>query len=153
MVTPAATTYTLTLERTLRAPRELVFRCWTEDEHLARWQGAPAGMTAHVERKEIRTGGSFRILLRDAHGQEHRVHGEYTEVTPPERLVFTHAWLAADGTSSPWTQVTITFAEHTDGTRMTLHQEGLPTADARDGHKLGWSSQLDAFTGYVDHLD
>ncbi|HEX2616330.1 MAG TPA: SRPBCC domain-containing protein, partial [Flavobacteriales bacterium] len=69
-----------TITRTLDAPRELVFACWTEDAHLARWQGAPKGMTAHVEVKDIRTGGSYRICLSEANGTEHWVEGRYMEV-------------------------------------------------------------------------
>lgn len=143
---------TLTLTRTLDAPRELVFDCWTDSEHLARWQGAPKGMTASVDKKEIRTEGEYRIRLTEANGTEHQVQGRYVEVTRPERLVFTHAWLGTDGKPGHETLVTITFTEANGRTTMTLHQEGFTSVDARDGHALGWGSQMDRFVEYVDNI-
>ena len=139
----------LTITRTVKAPRDLVFACWTEDEHLARWQGAPKGMTAAVDKKEIRPGGEYRIRLLEANGTEHRVQGRYLEVVRPERLVFTHAWLDADGHPGHETMVTITFTEADGRTTMTLHQEGFMSSASRDGHAEGWGSQMDRFITYV----
>ncbi|HRH38624.1 MAG TPA: SRPBCC domain-containing protein [Flavobacteriales bacterium] len=142
----------LTITRTIDAPRELVFACWTETEHLARWGGAPADMTAEVEIKEIRTGGRYRVHLRHTNGDSFTVQGKYLEVIKPERLVFTHAWIGDDGTPGKEMLVTITFADADGGTKMMLRQEGFTSADSRDGHKLGWSSQLDRFITYVNSI-
>lgn len=145
-------TLALTITRTLSAPRELVFACWTHSRHLARWGGAPEGMTAEVERKEIRPGGRYKVRLVRENGEHFTVQGKYLEVIKPERLVFTHAWVDDDGQAGPEMLVTIMFAEIGDRTKMTLRQEGFTSADSRDGHKLGWGSQLDRFATYVNAL-
>ncbi|HMC96471.1 MAG TPA: SRPBCC domain-containing protein [Flavobacteriales bacterium] len=142
----------LTITRTIDAPRELVFACWTRAEHLARWGGAPAGMTAEAETKEIRTGGRYKVHLRHENGDSFTVQGEYVEVTRPERLVFTHAWIGADGEPGQEMLVTITFTEQRGRTKMTLRQQGFTSASSRDGHKEGWSSQIDRFTAYVNSI-
>lgn len=143
---------TLTITRTVDAPRELVFACWTQTKHLARWGGAPADMTAEVEIKEIRTGGRYKVHLRHANGDSFTVQGTYLEVMKPERLVFTHAWVGDDGKPGKEMLITITFADVDGRTRMTLRQVGFSSAGSRDGHKLGWSSQLDRFITYVNSI-
>lgn len=143
---------TLTITRTVDAPRELVFACWTQTKHLARWGGAPADMTAEVEIKEIRTGGRYKVHLRHANGDSFTVQGTYLEVMKPERLVFTHAWVGHGGKPGKEMLITINFADVDGRTRMTLKQEGFDSAGSRDGHKQGWSSQLDRFTIYVNSI-
>ncbi len=142
----------LTITRTINAPRELVFACWTQAKHLARWGGAPEGMTAVVELKQIRTGGKYRVHLDRGNGERFTVQGKYLEVVKPERLVFTHTWVGGDGAAGTEMLVTITFAEAKGKTKMTLRQEGFPTAGSRDGHREGWSSQLARFASYVNQL-
>ncbi len=143
---------TLTITRTINAPRDLVFACWTQAKHLARWGGAPADMTAEVEKKHIRTGGSYRVHLQHANGERFTVQGHYVEVVKPERLVFTHAWVYDDDKPTKEMLVTITFADVEGRTKMTLRQEGFTSADSRDGHKHGWSSQIDRFVTYVNAI-
>lgn len=142
----------LVLTRTFNAPRELVYAAWTEPQHLDKWQGAPEGFTVTVEVSDIRTGGRFRIGMRSPQGQDHWLEGTYREVSPPEKLVFTHAWVDENGKSSPETLVTISFEARGEKTALTLHQTGFTSDGARDGHVEGWTSQLDRFTQYVDSL-
>ena len=139
----------LTIKRTINAPRELVFACWTQQKHLARWGGAPEHMTAEVEEKNIRTGGRYRVRLVHEDGSAFTVQGRYLEVVRPERLVFTHAWVGADDRPGDEMHVTITFVESGGRTTMTLVQEGFTSAGSRDGHKQGWGSQIDRFVAYV----
>jgi uncharacterized protein YndB with AHSA1/START domain len=139
----------LNITRTIAAPRELVFACWTQTKHLARWGGAPAHMTARAELKQIRNGGRYLVHLVHENGDRFSVQGKYLEVVKPARLVFTHAWLGEDGKPGPEMLVTITFAEAGDKTRMTLRQEGFTSAGSRDGHRTGWTSQIERFATYV----
>ena len=67
----------------------------------------------------------------------------------PERLVFTHAWLNAEGKPGKETLVTITFTERGAETELTLHQTGFKSVESRDGHETGWSSTLDRFGEYL----
>jgi uncharacterized protein YndB with AHSA1/START domain len=132
-----------------RAPRALVFAAWTERHHLERWQGAPEGMTVTTEESDIRPGGRFRLCMRSPEGEEHWLQGVYREVVPPERLVFTHAWLDADKQPRTETLVTVTFAELGEGTELTLRQTGLTSPASRDGHREGWASTFRRLAAYL----
>jgi uncharacterized protein YndB with AHSA1/START domain len=152
MPTSTTTKPKLVITRTINAPRELVFACWTETKHLKRWGGAPADMTAEVEVKQIRTGGRYLVHLRHENGGVFSVQGRYLEVVKPERLVFTHTWLDENGKPGHEMLVTITFAAAGKKTKMTLRQEGFTSVDSRDGHREGWTSQIDRFTTYVTFI-
>ncbi len=89
----------LVITRVFDAPRELVFECWTEPEHLQHWQGAPRGFTVTSYESDIRPGGFFRICMRSPEGVDSWLEGGYREIVKPERLVFTHV-LAGRGTRS-----------------------------------------------------
>ena len=123
----------LAITRLFDAPRPLVFAAWTESEHLERWQNAPLGFTVTTHESDIRTGGGFRICMRSQDGKEHWLQGKYLEVIAPERLVFTHAWLNAEGKPGPETLVTITFTDRGSQTELTLRQAGFTSVEARDG--------------------
>ncbi|MFZ1686452.1 MAG: SRPBCC domain-containing protein [Flavobacteriales bacterium] len=142
----------LTITRNIAAPRELVFACWTESKHLARWGGAPKGMAAKAEVKEIRTGGRYLVHLLHENGDTFSVQGRYLEVVKPERLVFTHTWLDENGAPGQEMLVTITFEEVGNGTRMNLTQTGFTSAGSRDGHREGWSSQIERFAEYLSSI-
>ena len=82
----------LNVTRTFAAPREAVYEAWTDPEHLKQWWG-PEGMDAPVAELDVRSGGKYRTCMRSPDGkQEMWVGGEYVEVSPPQRLVFTWAW-------------------------------------------------------------
>jgi uncharacterized protein YndB with AHSA1/START domain len=143
---------TLAITRTLNAPIALVWECWTQARHLARWGGAPEQMTAVAEHEQIRKGGQYRVHLDHENGDRFTVVGRYLEVDKPVKLVFTHAWLGANGVPGPEMLVILTFKEVDGRTRMTLRQKGFESTRSRDGHKQGWGSQLDRFMVYVNGL-
>ncbi|HEX4649653.1 MAG TPA: SRPBCC domain-containing protein [Steroidobacteraceae bacterium] len=135
----------LTIHRTFDAPRALVFRAWTEPQHLARWS-CPRGFTMMENRGELRVGGGFSAWMRSPEGEDHRLRGVYREIAPPERLVFTHSWLDASGAPGPETLVTVTLAERDGRTEMTFHQAGFGSVASRDGHERGWASSFELLT-------
>jgi uncharacterized protein YndB with AHSA1/START domain len=135
------------------APRDLVYECWTDPEHLQRWQGAPRGFTVPFSESDIRPGGFFRICLRSPEGVDHWLEGGYLEIVKPERLVYTHAWLDADKKPVRKTLVTITFAERDGKTELTLRQTGFASAESRDGHGYGWNSALDVLVDYLSEVE
>lgn len=139
----------LVITRVFDAPRTLVFAAWTEQEHLRNWEGAPIGFTVTTEESDIRVGGRFRICMHAPDGTDHWLQGVYTEVAPPERLSFTHAWLRRDGTPGVETLVTITFVERGSKTELTLRQTGLDTLASHAGHTEGWNSTFDRLAGYL----
>jgi uncharacterized protein YndB with AHSA1/START domain len=139
----------LVITRVFDAPRELVFACWTEPEHLRHWQGAPRGFTVTSSESDIRPGGFFRICMRSPEGMDRWLEGGYREIVKPERLVYTHAWLDANQQRGQETLVTITFAERDGKTELTLRQTGFASVEARDGHGYGWRSALDVLVDYL----
>jgi uncharacterized protein YndB with AHSA1/START domain len=139
----------LAIERVFGAPRELVFKCWTEPEHLARWIG-PKGFSGTIVACELREGGIFRAHMRGPDGQDHWQHGVFREIVPPERIVRTYCWTDADGRPTrPETLLTVTFADLGGRTRLTLHQAVFESVTACDDHRRGWSSSLDKLAEYV----
>lgn len=140
----------LVIRRLFDAPPELVFACWADATHLARWGGAPEGFTVTIERQDIRVGGGFKIGMRSPDGNTFWLQGRYREITEPVRIAFTHAWLGEDGHPAPETLVTIELRPHGKGTELTLRQTGLPSKASCDGHGEGWNSTLDRL---ADHLE
>ena len=104
----------LLIRRSLDAPRELVFKCWTEPERLSRWC-CPKGFTLPHSEGEIRTGGSFRTCMRGPDGTEYWLSGTYKEIVPPRRLVFSHRWLNDEGHPEHETVVTVTLDDEDGG--------------------------------------
>lgn len=115
---------------TLPAPPERVFAAWTDCGSMGHWYG-PEGHELIVCEQDLRAGGRWRFVTRDADGEETGLRGVYREVAPPRRIVNTEAW---EGMPDVETVVTSTFeAEGEGGTRFTavvLH----PTAETRAGH-------------------
>lgn len=139
----------LVITRVFDAPRHLVFECWTDPAHLQHWQGAPRGFTVTSSESDIRPGGFFRICMRSPEGQDHWLEGHYREIVKPERLVFTHAWLDANGKPAHETLVTITLTNRNGKTELTLRQTGFASVESREGHEFGWTSALDVLVDYL----
>jgi uncharacterized protein YndB with AHSA1/START domain len=138
----------LTVTRVLDAPRELVFRAWTDPEHAARWWG-PQGFTTISCEMDVRSGGAYRACMRSSEGTLHCRRGIYREVVAPERLVFTFAWEDAQGKPGHETVVTVTFDDIGGKTRLTLHQAVFETVTARNEHQRGWTSTIERFAEYL----
>jgi uncharacterized protein YndB with AHSA1/START domain len=151
----------LTFTRFLAAPRDRVFRAWTDPAQLAEWWG-PAGFTNPVSEVDLRPGGSYRIVMRAPDGRELPTTGRYLEIEPPSRLVFTDTiegdapadWLAefdqhrGSAAGTPFTaQVTVLFDEVDGGTLLTIENRFDSDVD-RDaviamGATSGWSESLE----------
>jgi uncharacterized protein YndB with AHSA1/START domain len=138
----------LVITRIFEAPRDLVFRAWTEPDRAARWWG-PHGFVTTYCNMDVRPGGTFRVCTRSPEGIEHWKQGIYREVVERERLVFTFAWEDAEGKPRHQTLVTVTFIERGDKTELTLRQAVFETVEARDNHQRGWTSTLERFAEYL----
>jgi uncharacterized protein YndB with AHSA1/START domain len=123
-----------TITRVYDAPRELVWKAWTDPEHVARWFG-PRGFTTprSTITMDVRTGGSFELMMvADDDGREYPAGGTFLEVEEPERLV----WRDRDVDLT----VTVTFTDVGGRTEMTCHVVGKTGgAQAYDG----WSTMFD----------
>ena len=139
--------FVLNLDRRFAAPRERVWRAWTDPEEVKTWWGGKSYAAESVE-MDVRVGGTFRIVISGTE-RKHIVSGTYLEVVPPERLVHTWAWEGGDWAGLEM-RVTVEFKEDGNGTHMTLTHENFPDQDACDQHNGGWTNQLDAFTAYLE---
>src|SRR5690242_2777846 len=113
----------LVIERVFDAPRDLVFKAWTEPERVAQWWGPRGFKSTVLGKMDVRPGGSYRIHMRSPEGTDHWLKGRYHEVAVPERIVCTFEWLDADGNAArPETVLTVTFEDLGKKTKLTLHQ-------------------------------
>ena len=123
------------VEQTLRirARPETVWRYWTEPERMCDWWGAAAEL-------DPRPGGTCRVQI----GGGGVMRGEYLELVPYERIVFSFGWEPTEGAPDVppgSTQVEVTLTADADDTIVTLRHTGLPAAQA-DQHRAGWAHFL-----------
>jgi uncharacterized protein YndB with AHSA1/START domain len=106
----------IVLTRDFDAPRSLVFEAFTRPEHVKHWWG-PRDSTLSVCEVDLRPGGTWRFVVRKPNGKEEPFRGEYREITPPERLVYTFRY-DVDGYREPGGLVTDLFQERGGGTTV-----------------------------------
>jgi uncharacterized protein YndB with AHSA1/START domain len=140
--------YRLVITRLIDAPRALVFKAWTQPEHVARWWGPKDFSIFHCE-MDVRVGGAYRCAMRSPQGTEYWKRGVYREIVEPERVAFTFAWERPDGSLEHELLTTVTFEEHGGKTRLTLRQGVFATTERRDEHMAGWSSTLERLAEYL----
>lgn len=151
MTDPPAPTQTglpdLVITRTFDAPRDLIFRMWTDPRHLAAWWG-PRG--THTPPKsvsvDLRLGGEWAAtMVVTETGETFPVRGVYRTIDPPERLAFD--WLE-DGTGAGGIHVSVSFVEVDGRTEMTL-RSGMTRFDIDHDAASGWSSSFDRFAAHL----
>jgi uncharacterized protein YndB with AHSA1/START domain len=152
----------LCITRVFDAPRELVWKAWTDTEMMMHW-AAPQTFTVSQLEQDVRPGGRWRKAIRGCRpGTDTPVEiwlgGVFQEVVPPELLVYTYAWesraavgLVDDGDPHE-TVVTVRLTEHDGKTTMHFHQTFFATASERDGHNGGWSSCFERLEEFVNAL-
>jgi uncharacterized protein YndB with AHSA1/START domain len=136
----------LVMTRVFDAPRELVFKAWTETKHVAQWWG-PKRFTNPVCEMDVRLGGVIRIHMRAPDGVVYPMTGVFQEIVVPERLVFVSSALDDKGNSMFDVQSTVTFADQGGKTALTLQLRVIKvTAVAPQylkGMEMGWTQSLD----------
>jgi len=118
----------IVMTRVFDAPRALVFEAHSKPEHLRRWWG-PRGHTLPVCELDFKPGGTYRFVSRGPDGNEDAFRGEYREIVPPERLVYTFEWEGLPGHVSV---DTITFVER-DGKTTVITTTLFDSIQDRDG--------------------
>ena len=148
----------LNIKRTFNAPRELVFKAWTDPKLVAKWWG-PDMFTTPIARVEAHKSGKLYIVMHGPQGTEFDVDmpmsGVFTEFDPPKKLVFTNEALQDDkGISQLVTICTVTFEEVGAKTEMNLHivltKATGPATGAWAGAEMGWSQSLDKLVSFIN---
>lgn len=162
---PEATVREFVVTRVFDAPRELVFKAWSEERHLARWWG-PVGWAIRVRSLDFRPGGVFHYSMATPDGQEMWGKFVYREIVEPERIVFVSSFSdeAANTVRAPFsadwpldTLSTLTFEDQGDKTKLTLRVVPLTTSEVErrtfegmfDSMNQGWNGTLDQLADYL----
>lgn len=146
----------LTLTRLIDAPRQVLWRCWTEPELIKQWF-TPRPWTTPVVEVDVRPGGASHMVFRGPDGEEVPNRGVYLEVVPGERLVFTDAYAAGWMSSAkPFMTAIIGFADEEGSTRYTARVRHW-TAEDRARHEEmgfheGWARAADQLAALARSL-
>jgi uncharacterized protein YndB with AHSA1/START domain len=133
-------TGTVRLHRVLRAGTERVYRAFLEPEAMAKWL-PPYGYTCKVHHLEGKVGGTYKMSFTNfTTGRGHTFGGEYRELKPHERIVYTDRF---DDPNLPGEMVTtVTLRQVACGTELNIVQEGLPEIIPVEMCTLGWQESL-----------
>jgi len=138
----------LVITRIFDAPRELVFKAWTDPAHLVHWFG-PRGFSLPSCKLDSRPAGNWRCCMLSPEGREHWVRGTFREIVEPERLVFSWAHENPNGTLEHETLVAVTLVDLGGKTKLTLRHAIFESIPARDEHHNGWTSSLERLAEYL----
>jgi uncharacterized protein YndB with AHSA1/START domain len=142
---------TLRLERTYDASAEDVFDAWTNPEVLRRWWKANSAWITPVAEVDLRVGGRYRISMEDPEsGKKYTAGGEYSEVSRPDRLVYSWQWEQEDGELGHLSTVAVDFRGEGEQTTVVLEHTGLESLESRDSHGHGWEGVLEAFQAHLN---
>lgn len=144
----------LVLSRLINAPREKVFRAWTNPELLKQWFVPRPWTVAHVE-TDVRPGGASLIVMRDPEGKEFPNRGVYLEVIENKRLVFTdaytEAWIPSE---KPFMTAVLSFDDEEGKTRYTARVHHWSIEDRHTHEKMGfhegWGIATDQLAALVE---
>ena len=125
------------VRRVIPAPPEAVFRAWTEPDRIRRWSCPPGG-TILESQVDLEAGGVYRLVIEAKEGTVHTAFGTYGEIDRPNRLVYTWDWEEAENAIGE-TLITVEFLADGASTEVVVTHEGFPTAEAAEGHRLGWT--------------
>jgi uncharacterized protein YndB with AHSA1/START domain len=131
----------LQIERTLPAPRALVYQAFTDPARMLEWFG-PHGFSATTVQLDVRVGGAWRGGMRGPDGKERIASGIYREVIPNQRLVFTYAW-EQDGARGHETVCEVDLTDAGKHTHLRFTQGRFPSAAEANGHQGGWTEAFE----------
>ena len=144
----------LLITRIFSAPRELVWKAWTEPERVMRWWG-PKYFTSPICKIDFRVGGSYLFCMQSPEGEDFWSTGVYLEIIPLEKIVCTDSFADENGNVVPATyydmeedfplelELTITFEDHNGNTKMILRHIGIPEGITQELTKQGWNESFD----------
>ena len=147
-ITPTQDVSKLRVTRRFKASRQRVYRAWTEPELIMKWL-ADADYNMRVVELDLQVGGRYRYE-GEMPGGSWAIYGEYLEVRPPERLVYTWKWDEMPGHPGAGdTVVTVDFREQGSETEIVLTHEGFTNETDRREHNRGWIGCFDKLAPLV----
>jgi len=153
MVDASDTKNSLTIRRTINASRQRVFAAWTQPEHLKNWWRANSNWTTEIADVDLQVGGKYRLGMRDPEQAGPFVcGGEFIEITPPEKLVYTWSWESSEMDVGE-TLVTVEFIDKGKATELVLTHQRFPNPEAASRHNQGWSGCINNFVALLESTD
>jgi uncharacterized protein YndB with AHSA1/START domain len=159
-VSETQTKQELVIERVLDAPRDRVWRAWTEPDEIKQWWG-PKDFTAPSIESDFREGGKYLWAMKSPDGQTYWNTGTFEEIVPQERLVATDSFADEQGNVVPPShygmsgdhpsegRIAVTFEDDDGRTKLTVRYYGIPPGDLRDLAEAGWNETLDKLAAHV----
>jgi uncharacterized protein YndB with AHSA1/START domain len=144
-----ATEPRLVISRWFPASPQAVYKAWTLPEQIMRWHSPNDDYATPLAEVDLRVGGRYRIGCALPDGQLNVVGGQYREVMPGQKLVYTWTWEKPHEFADQDTLVTVEFNEKNGGTELVLTHEHIPTEPMRDTHTWGWNGALDKLAGLL----
>jgi uncharacterized protein YndB with AHSA1/START domain len=142
----------LVLTRLINAPREKVYRAWTDPELLKQWF-APKPYTTPIVEIDVRPGGSAYFVMRGPDGKDLPNRGVYLEVVPNEKLVSTDAYVKAwEPSEKPFMTLILTFEDEGGKTRYTARVRHWTVADRETHEKMGFHGGWSLCTDQLEAL-
>jgi uncharacterized protein YndB with AHSA1/START domain len=137
----------LQLRRTFAAPRDRVFRAWTDAKQFALWFHPSTDHTTIVSQLDLKVGGKYSLEMHHKGGNVHKLSWTYQEIKPPEKLVFTWRW----ATDPPGEEsvVSLEFHDLGDATEILLNHGQFPSVESREQHNHGWMGCFEQLQGYL----
>lgn len=156
----------LTIMRIIDAPRELVWKAWTEPDCMMRWWG-PKGFTSPVCKIDPRVGGEYLNLMRSPEGKDFWSVGVFREIVMPERLVMTDSFADKHGNIVKATHyglsqgfplemlITAILEEHEGKTKLTIKHSGIDSISDKDRGDMqqGWNESLDKLIDNIQYCN
>jgi uncharacterized protein YndB with AHSA1/START domain len=138
------------LRQLMDASIETAFEAWTDPEHVKKWWSPNEATVCTLCEIDLRVGGHYRIDMHDSADQSTcKVQGQFQEISPPERLVYTWNAETHQGTVTN-TLVTVEFHRRgTEKTEIVLRHSGLPDTPIRQGHRETWEKMLASYSEYA----
>jgi uncharacterized protein YndB with AHSA1/START domain len=139
---------TLVMIREFNAQQDLVFEVLTQAEHIAKWQ-IPSNMEMKNVDTNLEVGGKYSIIMHSPDkGFDFELFGEYIEIDPPNKIVFTQNVPGLE----PMSTITITLSQDGSKTQMVFKQSEIASKQMRDGGLKGWAPVFDRLTEYIGNL-
>ncbi len=157
MSTETFGTRSLTITRHIKAPRDLVWKAWTDPEMIRQWFG-PTGFTIPYARGEIKVGGRLDMAMHGPKGTPFDVdmpmYMQFREIVPGKKLVFESAPLGPGGKKMLDSLTTVTFADEDGGTLLEMQTTATALvpegAGMLQGMEQGWTQTLDNLTRVME---
>jgi uncharacterized protein YndB with AHSA1/START domain len=145
----SSTAPSLLIRRTFDAPPQRVYQAFADFDQLAHLICPPACEIVE-SRADVRTGGTYTVVLKMEDGDLWRLRGEYREVDPPNRLSMTWTWVEDDPKDEQNTLLTIECKPDGAGTGLELRHELFVRTESRDNHEHGWNRCLDKIAAQLN---